>query len=107
MASRLELHDILCEIINITESNGDRHVYFNAPASFKMKYPAIRYELSDIDVIHANNAAYKQDKAYELVVITEDPDSDIIAKVMKLPMCKFNRYYRADNLNHYTFTIYF
>lgn len=107
MASRLELHDILCEIINITESNGDRHIYFNAPSSHKMMYPAIRYSLKDIDVEYANNLIYKQNNAYEIILITEESDSKYVSEVLKLPMCKFDRYYRAENLNHYIFTIYY
>lgn len=107
MASRLELHEILCEIINITESNGDRHVYYNPPASSKMKYDAIRYSLKDIDIEHANNLPYRLINAYELILITEEPDSEYMTKILKLPMCKFDRFYRAENLNHYVFTIYF
>lgn len=106
MASRLELHEILCELVNITESNGDRHIYFNPPTSLKMRYPAIRYSLKDIDVLYANNSAYKQDKAYEMVLITSDPDSDLVGEILKLPKCSFDRFYRADNLNHFVFTIY-
>ena len=58
MAERLELHETLCAIINITEPDGDRHTYFQPPASVKMKYPAIVYELDDIDTKHANNSIY-------------------------------------------------
>ena len=107
MASRLELHDILCEIVNVTEPDGDRHVYFNPPMALKMKYPAIRYSRSNIKNTHADNSVYKQINAYELVVIDENPDSYISSKVSKLPTCAFNRNYKADNLNHDVFTIYF
>lgn len=107
MDKRLELHEILCGIINITESNGDRHVYFDPPASVKMKYPAIRYSRSNIRNDHANGSVYKQINAYEVVVIDDNPDSDIVKKVSILPMCAFNRHYIADNLNHDAFTLYY
>lgn len=107
MGKRLELHEILCGIINITESNGDTHVYFDPPASVKMKYPAIRYSRSNIRNDHADDSVYKQITAYEIVVIDDNPDSDIVEKISMLPMCTFNRHYKADNLNHDAFTLYY
>ena len=106
MDSRLELDEILCEIINITEPDGDRHTYFNPPASVLMKYPAIRYKRKVIENMYANNLVYKQANAYELTVIYEDPDSDIPIKVSQLPTCRHERHYVADNLNHDVFTLY-
>lgn len=107
MGKRLELHELLCDIVNITESNGDRHVYFDTPASFIMRYPAIRYSRTDIRNTHANNSVYKQIDAYEIIVITDDPDNDISRKISKLPMCSFNGHYKADNLNHDVYTLYY
>lgn len=107
MGKRLELHELLCDIVNITESNGDRHVYFDTPASFIMKYPAIRYSRTNIKNTHADNSIYKQIYAYEIIVIDDNPDSDIVDKISKLPKCSFNRHYKADNLNHDVFTIYY
>lgn len=107
MDKRLELHETLCEIINITEIDGDRHTYYNTPESVKMKYPAIRYKRTKPNVIHANDAMYKNMRAYELTVIDADPDSEIVTKVEQLPYCSFDRSYVSDNLNHTTFTIYY
>lgn len=104
--SRLELHETLCEIVNITEPNGDRHVYFQPPESVKMKYPAIVYSRTNIQNRHANNNVYKQDDAYTVIVIDSDPESEIPRKVSKLPKCRFDRHYVSDNLNHDSFTIY-
>lgn len=101
MDRRLELHELLCEIL------GSRNVYFQPPASVKMKYPAIRYSRYDIQNISADNIPYKQDRAYQLIVIDPDPDSVIIDKIAQLPMCTFDRHYASDNLNHDVFTIYY
>lgn len=107
MDERLELHETLCEIVNITEPDGDRHTYFNSPASGKMRYPAIRYALKSIDARHANNGMYKIMRCYELTVIKKSSDlSDIDMKVLALPYCQFDRAYRADNLEHTVYTIY-
>lgn len=102
---RLELHEILCKIVGITEPDGDRHVYFNPPESVKMKYPAIRYSRSNIKNRYANNSVYRQTKAYDIVVIDRNPDSSIVDDVSLLPNCQYVRGYKADNLNHDVFMI--
>lgn len=101
MASRLELQTRLEEIL------GSRNCYFQPPTSLQMSYPAIKYTLSGIDKVSANNAAYIQTRSYEVTVIDANPDSEIPDKVLQLPMCRFNRHYTADNLNHYVFTLYY
>lgn len=107
MGSRLELHEILVKLIDKTEPDGDTHVYFQPPQSIKMKYPAIKYSINDIDNRYADNVVYNQSRSYQLIVIDKDPDSEIVDKVSKLPMCSFDRFYTSDNLNHTVFKIYF
>lgn len=106
MNKRLELHETLCSIINITEPNGDRHVYFQPPESVKMRYPAIRYSRSRINNRFANNNVYNQMYGYEVIVIDRDPDSVYSKKVSLLPKCRFDRSYTVDNLNHDVYIIY-
>lgn len=101
MGTRLELHEVLCRLL------GSDNCYFQPPASIQMKYPAIVYSRSNIENRFANNSVYKQDTAYEIIVIDKDPDSEIAAAVSKLPKCRFNRHYTADNLNHDAFTLYY
>lgn len=98
-AKRLELHEILCEIL------GSRNVYYQPPASVQMKYPAIVYSRDDIENTSADNRTYKQDHFYQVTVIDANPDSEIVHKVSLLPMCIYDRHYAADNLNHDVFTI--
>lgn len=101
MGSRLELHDVLCDIL------GSAHVYFQPPASVQMIYPAIVYSRKNIESNFADDSVYKQNHAYELTVIYEDPDSDIPVSISQLPLCRFDRHYTADNLNHDSFTLYY
>lgn len=101
MGSRLELQTQFEEIL------GSRNVYYQPPLSVKMNYPAIKYSRKTIDNTFADNSVYKQDYAYEVIVIDEDPESVIVEKISKLPMCRFDRHYTADNLNHDIFTLYF
>lgn len=107
MGSRLDLHEVLCELVNMKAPDGDRHVYFDPPASVQMKYPAIRYTRRNIDPIHANNVIYKTLNSYEVTVIDSDPDSELVNKVLQLPYCSHNRHYKADNLNHDTFILFY
>ena len=100
MDKRLELHSIFVSIL------GSNNVYYQPPASVQMKYPAIVYSRKNIENLHANNAVYKQLNSYEVTVIDEDPDSEIVGKVSKLPMCSHDRYFTSDNLNHDVFTLY-
>ena len=102
MASRLELHEELCEVL------GSRNVYFQPPESVKMKYDAIRYELGGKDLKRASNKIYRLTNKYEGVVITKNPDTDIPDKLLaRFEMCSVGKPYPADNLNHYPFTIYY
>ena len=86
---------------------GDRNVYFQPPPSIKMNYPAIVYNLADIKNDHADNLSYIQSTSYTLTYITKDPDDVMIKTLSKLPMCIFDRFYTADNLNHYIYTIFY
>ena len=101
MASRLELHEILCKTL------GSRNVYFQPPASLKMNYDAIRYFRKNIENVYADDSVYNQHDCYELIAIYRNPDSDISKKLSRLPMCRFERSYVADNLYHDVFTIYY
>jgi hypothetical protein len=101
MAPRLDLHNILVGIL------GSPYAYFQPPPSVFMEYPAIRYSLDDMDTTHANNKPYINTKRYQVTVIDPNVDSELPGKVAELPSCTFDRFYTADNLNHYVFNIFF
>lgn len=102
MASRLELHDELCELL------GSSHVYFQPPSSVQIKYPCIIYNLSNIRVRRSDNRAYNLDNEYEITYIDKNPDNIIKTQMLKaFQKCRFNRFYTADNLNHYVYTLYY
>ena len=85
----------------------DRNVYFQPPSTVRMNYPAIRYNLLNIKNIPADNIPYFQGIAYSLTYITDDPDDVMIKTLSKLPLCTFDRWYAAENLNHYVYTIFY
>lgn len=101
MDRRLSLHNLLVDTL------GSSNVYFQPPESIKMQYPAIVYSRDYVDTNHANNRPYHQTDRYQIILIDQDPDSEIIQKLKALPMCEYDRHYAADNLNHDVFTIYY
>lgn len=103
---RLILDETLAGILNLTASDGDRHTYFNPPSSVQMKYPAIKYSLNDVNLTFANNGIYRKTPSYEVTLIDTNPDSEYVDKILQIPYCRFDRFYIADNLNHWTFTIH-
>lgn len=101
MTTRLDLDKTLRDIMGEKGA-----VYFQPPESIRMKYPCIRYSLYDIQNGHGDNFPYLQNPAYQLILIDPNPDNEYVAKIAALPYCSMDRYYAADNLNHYVFTIY-
>lgn len=99
MGSRLELQNLLESIL------GSRNVYYQPPESIKIKYPAIIYSRNNIDNNFADDIVYMQNHTYQIIVIDANPDSEIVNKLSKLPMCRYNRHYTSDNLNHDVFIL--
>ena len=99
MAPRLQLQSLL---ETITE-----HVYFQPPENLKMQYPCVVYHRDFAETDHADNAPYRHTLRYMVTVIDRNPDSDLPGKVAELPMCTFNRFFTADNLNHDVYTMFF
>lgn len=101
MDRRPDLGQIFREIL------GTGNVYFQSPGNVKMAYPAIKYERSEMEVKYADNGVYNRRIRYMVTVIDSDPDSKIVDRVSMLPLCRFERHYVQDNLNHDVFEIYF
>lgn len=101
MSTRLQLQNKLEKLL------GSRNVYYQPPATVKMSYPAIVYSKSNIKSTFADDAPYSFSRCYEITVIDKNPDNEVIEKLLLLPMCKFNRHFKTDGLNHDLFTLYF
>lgn len=107
MEKRLQLHSILCHILDCPEKGKECRVYFQPPANLLMTYDCIRYEKNRISTMFADNAPYKFSESYQIIAIYRDPDSDLPMRIAQLPMCSHERHYVADNLYHDTFNLYF
>lgn len=101
MDRRLKLHQILVDIL------GSNHVYFQPPASVKLVYPCIIYQYETGDTQFADDQPYIFVRRYQLTVIDLNPDSEIPGKIAELSRCLNDRNYTVDNLNHYTFNLYY
>jgi len=101
MAQRLELQAFLVSLL------GSDNVYFQPPPTVKMQYPCIIYKRDNINTGFADNKPYKHKKRYQVIVVDTNPDSDIHERVAALPMCSYDRFYTADNLNHDVYTLFF
>jgi hypothetical protein len=101
MGQRLDLQVILEEIL------GSPAVYFQPPNNVQMSYPCVVYQRDRHDVGYADDRAYQRTVRYQVTVIDRDPDSLIPAKVADLPLCSFERFFVADNLNHDVFNLFF
>lgn len=97
--SRQKLHDIFLLFVP--------NVYFEPPPTTVMEYPCIVYHRNDADTKFANNFPYQYTKRYSVMVIDDDGDSELPDMIAALPMCLFNRFYTADNLNHDVFNLFF
>ena len=106
MGSRLSLQTLLQNLIGV-RPDGKANVYFQPPESVKMNYPCVVYARDRIDNAFADNSVYKQAVRYSITVIDSDPDSEIVAKVSKLQTIYYDRGFKADNLNHDAFKLYY
>lgn len=101
MARRLELQNVLIDIL------GSNNVYFQPPPSIQMEYPCIVYHRDDENTYYADNKPYKTKRRYQVTVIDRNPDSEIPERVSELPLCVYDRFYTADNLNHDVYKLFF
>lgn len=101
MGQRLALQTLLEELIS------PGNVYFQPPSNIQLTYPCIIYARNYANTQFGDNIPYKIVKRYQITIIDRDPDSVLPDKISALPMCLFDRYFVTDNLNHYTYNLYY
>ena len=107
MKDRPTLQALLSDIMVSVGETPDQ-VYFQAPQSTQMIYPAIRFSIDGLDNKFANGPVYKQSWYYKVTVIDQKAASVIAQKVSKLPKTQMvGAPYVVDNLYHYVFRIYY
>lgn len=85
-----------------------KNVYYQPPESCKMSYPCIVYHLTDAMTMHADDKNYHIKKRYTVTYISNNPDNDLVKRMLdKFQYCSFDRWYAADNLNHFVYDLYY
>lgn len=98
---RIELDRILRNLL------GSSNVYYQPPTGTRMQYPCIVYKLATGNDIFADNRIYRRLYRYSLTYITKDPDDPMRDNIDDLQYCTFDTMFVSDNLNHYTYTLYY
>ena len=99
MGRREQLHNLLLNVV--------ANVYFQPPPTVQLVYPCVIYKRDYENTDYADNAPYKRRKRYQVTVIDRNPDSDIPDQIASLPLCVYDRFYTADNLNHDVYKLFF
>ena len=101
MGQRLQLQSMLELIL------GSENVYFQPPTNVQLKFPCIIYKRDYAETTYADDIPYHYTQRYQVISIDRNPDSQIPRRIADLPLCAFDRFYTADNLNHDVFTLFF
>lgn len=97
---RLSLQTLLEAVL------GSPNVYFQPPPGNEIHYPCIVYKRDNASVYFGNNAGYRFQQRYQVTYISRTPDTDMVERIARLPLCLYNRFYVAQNLNHDVFNLY-
>ncbi len=98
---RTELQTLLEAVL------GSEAVYFQSPPNVQMQYPCVVYSHDNADTKFAGNVPYLVTPRYQVMYISKTPDDAVLDDIAALPMCIFNRFYIAKNLNHDVYNLYF
>ena len=99
MALRLQLQSLL--------ETFTANVYYQPPSNVNLIFPCIIYKRDSDMARYADNRRYSHLMQYEVTVIDRNPDGPLWTGISDLPLCKFERHFTADNLNHDVFILYF
>lgn len=101
MGTTLDLQNELKELL------GSDNVYFQPPTNLRMNYPCIVMERGSGHQLDADNRTYIFTKRYVITHIGYDPDEEMVDKLVHhFKMCKYDRHFVSDNLQHDVFTLY-
>jgi hypothetical protein len=101
MAPRLDLQALLEDVLDTNK------VYFQPPSNLQLVPPYLVYQRDNASTDYADNVPYQYTQRYQLTIIDRDPDSVMVPKIAALPMCRYTRHFRANNLNHDVFIMYY
>lgn len=97
--SRIDFHKLL---LTLTPN-----VYFQEPTNINIKYPAIIYKLSKVDTTNANDRVYTSMRKYEVTLIDDDPDSNLIDRLLSFKYATFDRQIIYQGITNTILNIYY
>lgn len=101
MTRRQKLHTELLTL-------GARKTLFQPPPDVLLEYPAIVYTRKSTYTQAADNKNYKATTLYQIELIDPDPDSPLVAALLnKFKMITHVNNFKASNLNHDVFNLYY
>lgn len=106
MDRRLEFDQ---ELRAIQEENlGYQHTYFEPTESARLKYDAVVYKKTDMNVRRADNKSYSVRDGYLVTVISKDPETPVPHAIQwHFSRCSPGKSFVRDNLYHFPFTIFY
>lgn len=96
------------------KSLGERNVYFEPPADYRMLYPCSVFRRGTISTRNADNNIYKMNDAYDITHISRTPDDEMVHRILvgdeehpqPFKMIRHVRHFVSDGLHHDTFKLY-
>ena len=101
MGNRLDFHEVLKSIPGVAE------VHFQPPTGLMLEYPCIVYERDREAAFPADDLKYRTLLGYSVTVIDPDPDSQIPDYVSELKYSSFADHFKADQLNHDVYRVFY
>lgn len=100
--SRLRFH----EDLNALFTSPKPGLYFNPPSNVRITYPAVVYSFRGTNDMFGDGIRYLQYLIFDVVVITNDPDSELPFLVLNgFHYSRMGIPYVKDNLYHIPITI--
>ena len=101
MDRRHKLHEELLTL-------GASKTLFQPPPSVQLTYPAIIYTRKSTYTTNADNKTYTGQRLYLIEVIDPNPDTPLVDAILnKFQMIKHVNNFKANNLNHDVFDLYY
>lgn len=100
-----DLRDILQEIIG-----PDGYVYYNPSTSIRLQYDCFIFSRNNTSTSRADNKAYRKTPRWTITYVCRDGrDTDILIDKMleTFKWCTHETCYKANNLEHNVFNLYF
>lgn len=93
------------KLLPIAQKTG-ASIAFQPKETKNPKYPAIQINYSYPDTTRADNIAYMTKMFFDIMVITQLPDTKIVKQILNLPNMTLDRVFENDNLYHYVISTY-